>query len=75
MVVNSAGPWSTVRVEQPYGAMQQQVGMCALWRRPLIQCSDRDGALVIQQRLRVREAVALSREAWRRRGCLVLVEG
>ena len=24
LVVNSAGPWSTVRVEQPYGAMQQQ---------------------------------------------------
>ena len=77
VVVNSAGPWSTVRVQQPYGAMQQQ-GWDVRFVAPPFDPGHqiRDGALVIWQRPlpdsveRWRSVV----EAWRRRGCLVLVE-
>ena len=51
VVVNSAGPWSTVRVEQPYSAMQQRgwdVRFVATPFDPVRQI--RDGSLVIWQR-------------------------
>ena len=77
MVVNSAGPWSTVRVEQPYSAMQRQgwdVRFVATPFDPLTQI--RPGALVVWQR-----PLPVSVAAWRKtidqlRGlnCLVLVE-
>ncbi|QNI46820.1 hypothetical protein [Synechococcus sp. A15-60] len=77
VVVNSAGPWSTVRVEQPFRAMQQHgwdVCFVATPFDPVLQI--RDSALVIWQRP-LPESVEQWRsvvEGWRRRGCLVLVE-
>ena len=73
-VVVTRGPWSTVRVQQPYGA--SAAGMDVRFvATPLIRHQIRDGALVIWQRplpdsVERRSVV----EAWRRRGCLVLVE-
>ena len=77
VVVNSPGPWSTVRVGQPYHAMQQQgwdVRLVAMPFDPVRQI--RDSALVVWQRP-LPESVEQWRsivEGWRRRGCLVLVE-
>ena len=77
MVVNSSGPWSTVRVEQPYSAMQQQGWDVRFVAMPFDVVSQiRDRALVIWQRP-LPESVEQWRsvvESWRRRGCLVLVE-
>ena len=77
VVVNSAGPWSMVRVEQPYCALQQRgwdVRFVAIPFDPVLQI--RDGALVIWQRPLAEsvEQWCSVVEGWRRRGCLVLVE-
>ena len=47
VVVNSAGPWSTVRVDQPYGAMRNSWDVRFV-ATPFDALRDiRDGALVI----------------------------
>ena len=77
VVVNSAGPWSTVRIEQPYAALQHQgwdVRFVATPFDPVSQIRDR--SLVIWQRP-LPESVEEWRlvvEGWRSRSCLVLVE-
>ena len=77
VVVNSGGPWSTVRVEQPYTALQQygwDVRFVATPFDPLLQIRDR--ALVIWQRP-LPDSVQKWRlvvEGFRNRGCLVLVD-
>ena len=77
VVVNSAGPWSTVRVDQPYGAMRQQGWDVRFVATPFDAVSEiRDGALVIWQRPlpdSVQQWCSVV-DGWRRRGCLVLVE-
>lgn len=77
VVVNSAGPWSTVRVEQPYGAMQEQGWDVRFVATPFDVVREiRDGAIVIWQRP-LPDSVAQwcsVIDGWRRRGCLVLVE-
>ena len=77
VVVNSAGPWSTVRVEQPYTALQQHgwdVNFVATPFDPVHQIRDR--ALVIWQRPLPGSAQQwrLMVEGLRRRRCLLLVE-
>ena len=77
VVVNSPGPWSTVRVEQPYCAMQRQGWDVRFVATPFDpQTQIRPGALVVWQR-----PLPVSVAAWRKtidqlRGlnCLVLVE-
>ena len=77
VVVNSAGPWSTVRVEQPYTALQQygwDVHFVPTPFDPLRQIRDR--ALVIWQRP-LPESVQQWRlilQGLRSRSCLVLVD-
>ena len=51
VVVNSAGPWTTVREDQPYGAMRKQGWDVRFVATPFDALRDiRDGALVIWQR-------------------------
>ena len=77
VVVNSAGPWSTVRVEQPYTALQQygwDVHFVPTPFDPLRHIRDR--ALVIWQRP-LPESVQQWRlilQGLRSRSCLVLVD-
>ena len=77
VVVNSAGPWSTVRVEHPYCAMQQQGWDVRFVAAPFDPVREiRDGALVIWQRP-LPDSVQEWRsvvDGWRRRECLLLVE-
>ena len=77
VLINSDGPWSVVRTEQPFLALQQQGWDVRLHKLPFELVKDvRPGALVVWQR-----PIANSMERWlqgiqllRRKGCLVIVE-
>ena len=77
VLVNSPGPWATVRIDQPFAAMERS-GWDVRWHaKPFaLERIIRPGSLVVWQRpLPDSRAQWLAAVSWlRRQGCLLLVE-